>query len=296
MPGEDDKRFITLPGIGLVTGTEAEAFFEEEAMVAATNRRQDIDQLLHTCGFKPLQSQRSGPLAAVAALLGSEEADMLDESGSLLISAEATLRKSDRSDIYFLGLNPGGPPAEDYSIFNNFPTVYESLAMSRMGVSGWDQDWSRKGARFEPGEAPLQTRFKHIARFLGLSYGEIFATNLVFARSSRFKALPRVEDQIQACLPAHKLMIDIVKPKRLWVMGNTDSAGDALKLHKDVQWIKARYQEKNDWSIGHGTVDFCGHTMMLCHTPHLSFWDATAADRQDLLEFAFYGTLSKGLS
>jgi uracil-DNA glycosylase len=153
-----------------------------------------------------------------------------------------------------------------------------------MGVSGWDQDWSRKGASFEPGQAPMQRRFKHVARFLGLSYGEVFATNLVFARSRRFKVLPRLEDQIEACLPVHEAMMDIVRPSRLWVMGNADSAGSAIKLHRDVEWRDAKHA---NWSIGHGTVDFCGRTLTFCHTPHLSLWDATAEDKQSLLEFAF---------
>jgi len=281
---EDDKRFITLPHTGPITATEAEAHFLEEAMLEAKNRRQSIDQLLQACGFKPLNEHGSDPLDQVTAGLGSAGLDMLDESGSILISSEATLRWSAESDIYFLGLNPGGEAGQDFSIFNRFPTIYESLAFSRMGVSGWDQDWSRKDAGYQPGQAPLQRRFKHIARFLGLAYGEIFATNLVFARSRRFKALTRLEEQIEACLPVHKIMMDIVQPKRLWVMGNTDHAGSALTLHDDVTWQDANH---SNWTIGHGTVDFCGHTMSLCHTPHLSLWDATADDKQDLLKFAF---------
>ena len=165
------------------------------------------------------------------------------------------------------------------------------LALSRMVVSGWDQDWSRKNAKFPPGQAPLQRRFKHVARRLNLAYGEIFATNLIFTRSRRFKALTNVGEQIDACLKVHHLMVDIVKPKRLWVMGHTDSACYALKLHDDVRWLPARYQEKNDWSIGHGTVEFCGHEMILCHTPHLSFWNASADDKQELLDFSFTGRL-----
>lgn len=66
-------------------------------------------------------------------------------------------------------------------------------------------------------------------------------------------------------------------------MGNVTHAGDALTLH-DVEWRKANHK---DWLIGHGEVEFCGRRMEFCHTPHLSWWDATADDKQDLLRFAF---------
>ena len=249
-------------------------------MVDATLRRRAIENLLRVTGFRAL-GEGSAPLDQITRILGDE---MLDESGGLLNSAESTLRRGGSSDVYFLGLNPGGEAGQDHSISDNFPTIYESLAFSRLGVSGWDQDWSREDASYELGQAPIQRRFKHIASFLGLAYSEILATNLIFARSRRFKALSGIKDQLEACLPVHHAMIDVVKPKALWVMGNSDSAGGALKLHDDVKWIGAKHK---DWSIGHGTVDFCGRTMMFCHTPHLTFWDATADDKQELLAFAF---------
>lgn len=279
MIGEEEE-FVSIPEI---TGEEAERFFQAEAMTFATLRGRAIEQTLGICGYQA-PGEGSAPLDQIARLLGEKK--LLHESGGLLNSAESTLLSGGSSDIYFLGLNPGGESGKDFSILDNFPTIYETLALSRLGVSGWDQDWSRKDASYAPGQAPIQRRFKHIARFLNLAYGEILATNLIFARSSRFKALAGKEDQLRACMPVHQAMVDIVQPKRLWVMGNPDSAGDALKLHADVEWRGAKYK---DWSIGHGTVDFCGRTMTFCHTPHLTFWDATAEDKQELLAFAFGG-------
>lgn len=278
---DEDEQRIWSPDKGAITGEEAEEYFWEHAMAAATLRRRAIENVLRVTGFDA-PGEGSAPLDHIARLLGDE---MLDESGGLLNSAESTLRPGGSSDIYFLGLNPGGEAGEELSVLDNFPTVYESLAFSRLGVSGWDQDWSRKGASYAPGQAPIQQRFKHIARFLGLAYGEILATNLVFARSRRFKVLPGIKEKLEACLPAHQAMIDVVKPEVLWVMGNPDSAGGALKLHNDVEWRQDA--NHNNWSIGHGTVDFCGRTMMFCHTPHLTFWDADADDKRELLAFAF---------
>lgn len=257
-----------------------EAFFKEEAMALATLQRTVAYKMLLACGY-PEPGKGSRSLDRIAVLAG--ESDLLDDSGGILLSSEATLESRSRSDIYFLGLNPGGA-VDDHEHGDGFPSVFQSLALSRLGVSGWDQDWSRQGAVYAPGQAPMQRRFKHIAQRLGLAYGEILATNLVFARSRQFKDLGDLEQQIERSLPIHRLMLDTVKPKRLWVMGNTDNAGATLRLHSDTEWKSAGY---SNWSIGRGTVDFCGHTMQFCHTPHLSFWDATAADKQSLIDFAF---------
>lgn len=271
-----------------MTGSEAERFSRGEAMGTATLRHAAACRLLHSCGFQ-VPGEGSGLLDRIATFLDSPDVDMLDESGGLLNSAEATLQKGTGGDIYFMGLNPGADGAKDYSILDDFPTVFESLVFSRLGVSGWDQDWSRKDAHYEPGQAPIQRRFKHIARLLGLAYGDILATNLVFARSGKFRALKGIDAQIRACLPVHQMMIDVVQPTRLWVMGSPAQAGIALKLHDDVQWRRAHHQESADWSVGYGTAEFCGRTMTFCNTPHLSYWDATGEEKQKALEFAFSG-------
>lgn len=282
MQTDEADRFISLPERGLVSSDEAEAYVGEQALDAALKRRGVMDELLASIGFHaPGRGKQH-----LDQVMSELDEGTLDESGGVLISSEATLRPG---EVYFLGLNPGGEEGQDYSAFNRFPTVYESLAMSRLGVCGWDQDWSREKATFEPGQAPLQRRFKHIARRLGLSYSEIFATNLVFARSRRFKALESVAEQIEGCLPIHRRMLAIVQPKYLWVMGNTDNAGSALRLHNDVTWTHD--EDHSNWSIGHGTADFCGLTLELCHTPHLSLWDATAPEKEGLLQFAFGGRL-----
>ena len=58
-------------------------------MVEATLRHKSVDRLLRAFGFKAFSEVGAEPLDRVAALLGSDEMEMFDESGSLLISAEA---------------------------------------------------------------------------------------------------------------------------------------------------------------------------------------------------------------
>jgi hypothetical protein len=268
--------------INVIGGAEAEAFARQEAMGWATMRRTTADKFLHWIGYQP-PGNPAGTALLDQITRKLEEADMLDEAGGLLQSSEATLRHNPARDIYFIGLNPGGNAGVNYSVLDKGQTIYESLALARLGVCGWDQDWSRDDASYLAGGSPLQRRFKYIAKFLGLPYAEILATNHIFARSRSFKALTNISEQLAACLPIHQMMIDAVRPKRLWIMGNVSHASDVIRLH-EVEWRDAR---NKNWMIGHGKVDFCGRRMMLCHTPHLSYWDATATDKQELLAFAF---------
>ena len=245
----------------------------------AAERAEAMRQLLRRCGFDPV-GESDRPLDHIYSLLRGN--NMLDVSGGVLISSEAAL--SPRSDsIYFVGLNPGGDASIE-SAKNTFPTVEESLSMSRLGVSGWNQDWSRRGRRYDPGQAPMQRGFKHIARVLGRAPDEILATNIIFSRSRNLAMHPNFAVQIQTCLPIHEYLIRLLKPTRLWVMGNPDRAKGAIVLNSDVIWKEARH---SNWRVGHGSAQFCGYEMVFCHTPHLSYWDATAADKQDLLAFAF---------
>lgn len=263
-------------------GEEAEVFPHHEAMTWATIRRSRADSFLEGLGYRP-----PGDPASTALLdeitRRLDKSDMLDEAGGLLQSSEATLRHNPDCDIYFLGLNPGGVAQVDYSVLDPGQTVYESLALARLGVCGWDQDWSRKRATYPAGESPLQRRFKHVANLLGVPYAAILATNLIFARSRSFRALPNAKEQLAACLPLHRMMVEEKRPERLWVMGNVSNAGDSIIL-EDVEWRKDR---KMNWWVGHGEALFCGRRMELCHTPHLSYWDATAPGNADVLRFSF---------
>lgn len=278
----DDDGVVNFEGMPPFSPEEAAAWEREHLMVEATRRISSTRNLFENSGLK-IVGEGSAHLDEIARLL--LQSDMLDESGGVLNSPEASLNPQTKNDVYFLGLNPGGaaPADEKGRITEGTTTIYESLAMCRLGVCGWDQNWSRKDASYRPGEAPLQRRFKHVARRLGIPYPEILATNLIFVRSSRFRELSSVEDQIQACLPVHKLMMNVIRPKRLWVMGNPAHAHDVLNL-SNVEWRQANH---GNWSIGTGTVEFCGRELRFCHTPHLSLWDATKDDNQELLDFSF---------
>ncbi len=230
--------------------------------------------LLRYCGFNEIGTG-DGLLDTVTDILFA--AGLRDRSGSVLHSAEATLRPG---GIYFIGINPGG---EDLGVDGQMPLIHESLAMSRMGCNAFDQDWSRENAGYAPGQAKMQRSFKHIAARLGKAYGDIPATNLTFTRSRSVALHPGMASELGHCLRVHARFLDVIRPHTIWLMGSTGEIGRAMRLRVAPEdWRPSGY---HNWAIGRGEVDFCGKTYRLCHTPHLSFWDPEI--NASALEYAF---------
>ncbi len=203
------------------------------------------------------------PLDAAYRVL--DEEGMLERSGSVLGSAEAALRKG---AFYFLGLNPGGEdvaPDDPEARTHDYPTLADSLAASRLGYNAFDQDWSTSSRSFEPGQSPMQKNFKFVCRALGLCYSEVCASNFVFTRSPRVKGHPSWEADLRVSERVHAIFLDAVQPDFLWIQGNPDTVG----LKTQMTWVPT---EHGNWTIGHGTAEFCGKTWRACHTPHLSLW------------------------
>nr|WP_314444393.1 hypothetical protein [uncultured Sphingomonas sp.] len=213
------------------------------------------------------------PLDMAYLSLGSS--GLLDRSGGVLNSAEATIRKG---RMYFIGLNPGG--AIEDGDRDTYPTISESLALSRLGCNGFDQDWSTEQQSYPAGQSPMQRRFKFVCRQLGLVYSEVCATNFVFTRSRDIDSHQSFDEDLKASLKVHKILLDAVQPDFLWIQGNPET----VKLNVDMEWRKEGSGYSN-WSIGRGTAEVCDKTYRVCHTPHLMFWDPEA--NGDALRWAF---------
>jgi len=244
---------------------EGSNFIEEDEMVCRTLDRggRRTNSMLRKESAK---MPKEIPLRALdAAYRVLDEERMLERSGSVLSSAEATLRKG---SFYFLGLNPGGhdigPDSRDARA-QDYPTLADSLAASRLGYNAFDQDWSTSSRSFEPGQSPMQKNFKFICRALGLCYSEVCASNFVFTRSTRVKDHRAWEADLKVSERVHAIFLDAVQPDFLWIQGNPDTVG----LKTQMDWVPT---EHHNWTIGHGTAEFCGKTWRACHTPHLSLW------------------------
>lgn len=88
---------------------------------------------------------------------------------------------SGSSQIYLLGVNPGGTPGEHATetVQSHTEMVLHSLPADWSAYR--DESWKGK----MPGKAGMQPRILHLFKVLGTSAGKVPASNLVFARSSR---------------------------------------------------------------------------------------------------------------
>lgn len=255
-------------------GDAGERLIAEDEMAVASLRSATADRFLKSLGFDLFDCNGYTTLDRIFCVL--TEANLLDVSGSVLMSSEATLRES---TLYFLGLNPGG----DEEGNSSFPTIRESLALARMGCNAFDQDWSRARATFLPGAAPMQANFKTICAHLGQCYSEVPASNLVFTRSRDVSSHGLYEVDLERGMEVHRILLDAIRPRFIWFMGSLSNASEQLRI-VNVEWERADYR---DWYVGRGTVEFCGKDYLFGNTPHLSYW--SPAGREKLLDWVFAG-------
>jgi hypothetical protein len=264
---------------GTLTGEKAQAFFWGEAMVRATLKHGDACRVLREQSL-PQLGEGGMPLDALASLLDSR--DQLQEPGELLLSAESTLVSGGSSPFYFLDLRHQGV-AEDFCILDKIPTVQDSLVRSRLQKCVWHNIANEPATR----SSTARTSFKHIAGLLGVSHSDILASNFIFARSRRFRASKTIWEQHLDCLPAHELMVEMVKPEVLWVTGSDPKALELSGPPVRVSWRALRSDPSA--RVARGKFEFCGRQLHVCITPDLASWDATSEEDQDALSWALEG-------
>ncbi len=134
--------------------------------------------------------------------------DILDVSGQVLYSGASTLRPG---DVYLLGLNPGGDPANPKLL-----TIRRSLDdllsddVREHGITR--REWNSYVHATWQGRDTLQRRILWLLAELGHSPQAVAASNLIFPRSRGKASLARV-GYADLCWPVHERIIEIVRPR-----------------------------------------------------------------------------------
>lgn len=138
-------------------------------------------------------------------------------SGGVFYTGRSAFRGT--SDIYILGLNPGGDP-EDPSCGTISAHMNASLTRSSDVWSEYaDEAWK---SGYAAGEMPHQKRVCHLAKELGLSIRDIPASNVVFVRTSNESSLKKEKEALlQACWPVHEAVIGRLGIKAILCFGKT---------------------------------------------------------------------------
>jgi hypothetical protein len=207
----------------------------------------------------------------VAAALKSIPTELLYQSGKVFYSGRAAFFGP--SDLYILGLNPGGDPEAQAS-----ETISANLERFWEGPAWWsdyaDESWH--GA--PPGTWGMAPRVLHMLASLDLDPRAVPASNVIFVRSSTEAALEaNKEALLQACWPVHRAVIDALGIRAVLCFGGT--AGRWVRKRLGAEQRIDSFQEINRrrWrSEAHATRD--GPVVLTLTHPGRANWCNSGAD------------------
>lgn len=209
-------------------------------------------------------------------------------SGAVFYGGYDTLR---RGRVYFLGLNPGGPP--DKSRIGHFLKIPEA-------ASSFNQYWNGKWGCYPPGGTLLQKRVRKL--FCALSHcrcggdknnadcpgRKICAANLIFPRSCNLKHLGQLYDKqelVDKCWPVHKRLIEeIVQPRLILICNDYGYFQLKRNLATDAEEevIDAKH---GNWKCRAFNADFYYGKIRIVRFPHLSWYALESPSRAGVMEW-----------
>lgn len=212
--------------------------------------------------------------------LNALPSDLLDRSGGIFYSGKQAFEQP--TEIYILGLNPGGDPAElkDH-------TVRKSLAHWRQNPELYsayiDDLW--KGT--EKGASGMQPRLQHLAEQMDIELGTTPSANVIFARTKDEIALgPEQSDLLSKCWPVHQAVIDALSIRMVICLGST--AGNwvrqQLSAHDEVDNYIETYPIRRWASAVHIAAD--GKMVATLAHPSRANWSSPDADPSTMVKRA----------
>lgn len=201
-------------------------------------------------------------------------------SGKVFYSGRGAF--SARSDLYVLGLNPGGDPDAHVS-----ETVASHTAQV---VSDFPADWSayrdESWERASPGTWGMQPGVLHMFRRLGRQPGSVPCSNLVFPRSRGAAQLKQeLAGLVEQCWPLHSLAIKLLTPKAIVCFGQ--EAGKVVCQRTAASQLVGEFIESNQrgWP-SRAFQSPHGFKVVVVTHPSRAEWRNPAADPTSLVEAA----------
>ncbi len=150
--------------------------------------------------------------------------ELLTRSGKVFYSGRNAFQS--QSDLYVLGLNPGGSPTQ-----NDSETI---SSHTNEVLNYYPADWSAYRDELWEGRAPgthgMAPRVLYLFAKLGLNPGSVPCSNLIFVRSRRESHLNNeMTKLIDMCWPFHASVLEALQPKVVLCFGKT--AGNHVR-HK----------------------------------------------------------------
>ena len=186
------------------------------------------------------------------------------------------------SQLYILGVNPGGAP-EDHDT--------ETVGAHTAAVlSSYPEDWSayrdESWRGLPPGSYGMAPRVLHLLAGLGLNAGDVPCSNLVFARSSREADIgDEMLSLANQCWAFHAHAIERLAPRVVLCFGKT--AGNYVRRQVGANTLTAEFIEQNNrrWR-SQVFASSTGLKVVVATHPSIADWCAAATDPTPLVREA----------
>lgn len=202
---------------------------------------------------------------------------LLNKSGSVFYSGRKAF--SGNSEVYILGLNPGGDP----DLQAKETIEWHTRKVLEYTPDDWsayrDECW--RGSR--PGTWGMQPRVLHLIKRLGFSAGEVPASNIIFQRSKRESNIKHeVQRLASVCWPFHQIVLDTLKPKAILCFGNT--AGRFIRKQVSAKKQIDEFIETNNrkWR-SRAFQNLNGVKVIVLTHPSIADWSAVDTDPSDMV-------------
>jgi hypothetical protein len=199
---------------------------------------------------------------------------LMSKSGRLFYSGRSAFSRP--SDIYLLGLNPGGTPSEER-------TIERSIRRWQRRREPWsayvDESWGGN----KPGESPMQRRVRHLLGSLGLDPRAVPASNAVFVRTTSESGMKPDKGQLLTqCWEVHDYLISGLEVRAILCLGAT--AGRWCREKLGAHELVDSMSESNGrgWTSRAHLADDGRAVITLSH-PSRADWCSKAADPTPLV-------------
>ncbi|WP_336970772.1 uracil-DNA glycosylase family protein [Sphingobium aromaticiconvertens] len=214
--------------------------------------------------------------SGIASALDGLPSGMRTRSGSVFYTGFAAFDAP--SDLYVLGLNPGGNPNTQCD-----ETVAQHLSDWQTLPDRWsaysDESWDGKA----PGTCGMQPQMLHLFSRLKRDPQAVPASNVCFVRSNNEASLAAEKDRlIEQCWPVHAAVISALDVSTILCLGGT--AGRWVREHTGATRLLDRFRETNarGWtSEAHVAKD--GRAVVTVTHPSRANWKNPDADPTPLL-------------
>jgi hypothetical protein len=164
--------------------------------------------------------------------------ELVAESGKVFYSGRKAF--SGQSNLYVLGLNPGGDPSNHKAETIGHHTNQVIHSFSDDWSEYRDESWEGK----PKGTYGMAPRILHLFTVLGLEPGVVPASNLIFVRSRTAADLKsnykRLADK---CWPFHAFAIQELRPRAVLCLGA--DAGRYVRARMGANALLGEYVERN---------------------------------------------------